>query len=571
MMQVLFSIILILIGNITPLVKPPPPEGATDLLILHNGAIYTMAADRHRVQALAISDGRIVAAGPNREVLALQDKNTRLIDLGGRMVLPGFTDGHLHPVSGGVGLTECDLTDLLDRQAVLDKIRSYTTAQPGKEWIKGNFLWLPVFDGGNPHKSTLDTIVPDRPAIIRSADGHSAWVNSRALAIAGITRNTPDPVNGRIERDPQSGEPTGTLRESAMNLVSRHIPPNTLAENVEGLRQAVLMANRFGITSIVEASASESTIRAFLELEKQGKLNLRTDISIYTDTEKGPQEAIREVTALRDKYQPMTRHIRIGQAKVFIDGVIEGKTAALFENYLGADHRGLAYLEADTYNELVAGLDAAGMQVHVHACGDRAVSMTLDAFQYARRINGVRDSRHHIVHMQLVDPKDIDRFRQLDVIANFQPLWATPEDTYISDLTIPVLGPERSEWIYPLGAVARSGAVIAHGSDWSVTTMNPFYAIQVALTRRGPDDIEREPWTPQHLVDLYTVLAGYTTGGAYLTFREKDTGSLEPGKLADLIVLDRDLFAIPATEIHRTKVLLTMLGGREVYRHPDFK
>lgn len=533
-------------------------------LLLKNGQIYTMAAARNKVQAVAISGEYIIFAGTNQEAEAYIGKQTQVIDLQNRMVLPGFTDGHIHPISGGTRLMNCDLTDLRTKEEVLEKLRTYVQQNPDKEWIIGGGLWLPAIDNGRPSTKTLDGITTDIPIYITSADGHSAWVNSKALEIGKVEASTQDPINGIIERD-QAGNPLGTLRESAMGLVSKYIPPATLKEKQQAIAIAVKLANQYGITSWIDAAVGEETILAYLALEQEAKLSLDVDLSITARVIK-EEEAVPEVVALYEKYMAASQKIDLKSTKLFIDGVIEGKTAALFDNYVGESHSGLAYLEAAPYNKMVAAFDKAGFQVHVHACGDKGVSMTLDAFDFARQQNGERDARHHIVHMQLMAAKDIGRFRALDVVANIQPLWATPEDTYISELTIPVLGPERTEWIYPFGAIAKSGAVLAHGSDWPVTTMNPFHAIQVAVTRRGPDEIERPAWTPQHVMDLYTVLNGYTQGGAYLTRSEHESGSIETGKRAHLIVLDQDLFAIPSTQIHQTKVLLTLYSGKPVYK-----
>lgn len=538
-------------------------------VLLTNGQIYTMAAARNKVQALAIKAGQIIFTGPNQSAQAYIGSDTEVINLENKMVLPGFTDSHIHPIGGGTRLMNCDLTDLRTAEEVLEKIRSYAQANPSKEWIIGGGLWLPAIDNGQPSATTLDKIVSNKPVYITSADGHSAWVNTKALEIGSITATTEDPNNGVIERR-EDGSPIGTLRESAMGFVSKHIPASSAKERVAALQKARNLAHQYGITAWIDASVGSSSIEAYLELEKEHGLQLDVDLSITASVTKAAK-AVPDILALYDTFQAKSKNIKMKSTKIFIDGVVEGKTAALFENYVGETHNGLAYLDQQAYNEMVAAFDKAGIQVHVHACGDKGVHMTLNAFEYARQQNEIWDARHHIVHMQLMHPDDIDRFRELDVVANIQPLWATPEDTYISDLTIPVVGPERTEWIYPFGAIAQSGAVIAHGSDWPVTTMNPFHAIQVAVTRRGPDAIERPAWTPQHLMDLYTVLKGYTQGGAYLMHREQDSGSLEVGKRANLMVLDQDLFAIPKTAIHQTEVLLTFYEGEIVYQNEKWK
>jgi predicted amidohydrolase YtcJ len=393
-------------------------------------------------------------------------------------------------------------------------------------------------------------------------------VNSRALALAGVTKDTADPAGGRIERDPKTGEPTGTLRESAAGLVEKLVPELGLEDYIEGLRAGLRLANRFGIASIIEASAGEKILDAYAALDRSAELSVRVLASLHVDTDKGTTE-VERLVKLRDAYRGA--RLKSTAAKIFADGVMEPHTAALLEPYIDRPgDRGTPLLEPEAFNTLAVALDAAGFQIHVHAIGDRAVRMTLDAFEAAGRANGFRDLRHHIVHLELIDPADIPRFKALGVTANFQPLWAYA-DPYITELTLPILGPSRSRWLYPIGSVTRTGAVIAGGSDWSVSSMNPLEAIQVAMTRRGPDDPPGDAWIPEERVDLETMLRAYTINGAWLSHDEKARGSLEPGKAADLIVLGRNLFKIPASEIGRVKVLLTLLDGRPVFRDPSFR
>ncbi|HMQ59616.1 MAG TPA: amidohydrolase [Flavilitoribacter sp.] len=540
--------------------------------LFQNGRIYTMAAPEETAEALAIKGERILFAGPGKDAERFIGPQTRIIDLMGKTLLPGFTDAHVHPVSGGLALAGCNLADILDRDSVLTAIRRYAHANPDKEWIRADNFWLPAFPDGNPRREWLDRIVPDRPAYVTSSDGHSAWVNTKALRLAGVTAATPDPSNGRIERDPVTREPSGALREEAMELVSKLIPKPTHEELVAALKRSLRLANSLGITNLVEASASEGYIETYLELARQGELTAHVGISIYGDVSKGAEGAA-TVARLNEKYKTLlaenpalTADLRFDQVKLFMDGVVEGTTAAMLEPYAHQpDNRGIANADPETANEAIAALDKAGIQVHVHAIGDRGIRMTLDAFENARQQNGIRDSRHHIAHLHVVHPDDIPRFKTLDVTANFQALWATLEDTYMTDLNFPYLGKERSEWQYPIGTLARSGARVVFGSDWDVSTMDPFDAMQVAVTRRGPDSLEREPWTPQHLADVWTVAQGYTSGGAWLTFREQECGTLEPGKLADLIVLDRDVFTCSRFEIYNTEVVMTLFRGKVVY------
>lgn len=537
-------------------------------LVLTNGAVYALNAARPWASALAVAKGKILYVGDDRGALRLRGGSTVVADLGGKMVLPAFQDSHIHLVTGGVELGLSNLNGLRTKEEVFEKIKAYAAANSGAPWVTGGGWDLPVFPQANPRKEDLDALVSDRPAVLSSADGHSAWANSRALELAGVTKDTADPAGGRIERDPKTGEPTGTLRESAAGLLEKLVPELGLEDYIKGLRAGLRLANRFGIASIIEASAGEKILDAYAALDRSGELSVRVLASLHVDTGKGTAE-VERLVKLRQAYRGA--RLKSTAAKIFADGVMEPHTAALLEPYIDRPgDRGTPLLEPEAFNTLAAALDAADFQIHVHAIGDRAIRMSLDAFEAAGRANGFRDMRHHIAHLELIDPADIPRFKRLGVAANFQALWAYA-DPYITDLTIPILGPGRSRWLYPIGSVAGTGAVIAGGSDWSVSSMNPLEAIQVALTRRGPDDPPGDAWIPEEKVDLETMLRAYTINGAWLSHDEKARGSLEPGKAADVIVLTRNLFETPPSEIGRVRILLTLLDGREVFRDAAFR
>ena len=536
-------------------------------LILRHGSVYTMDAARSWVESVAVADGRIIYAGPDAGTSGLAGPSTKIIDLGGRMVLPGFHDSHVHLMEGGVDMGLCNLKDVATPEAVIAEIQKYAEAHTNQPWVTGAGWDLPVFPGGIPRKEELDEAVSDRPAYMESADGHSGWANSRALALAGITKNTPDPAGGHIERDPDSKEPTGALRESARELVTGKIPPMTAAENAAGLKRAIEFANSLGIISVQEADASDEILNAYWALDTQGLLAVRAVAALRTDPRKGDDQ-VAGLIERRAKFSG--KRLRATAVKIFADGVIETGTAALLEPYLDrGDSRGELNFEPERLAKFVTSLDREGFQVHIHAIGDRAIRVSLDAHEAAQKSNGRRDARHHIAHLELIEPEDIPRFRDLGVIANFQPLWAFA-DPYVRKLTLGPLGPKRSRWIYPIASVLRTGAIMAAGSDWPVTSLNPLEAIQVAVTRRGPTEPEGPAWIPEEKSDLAAVLAAYTINGAYLNHEEKETGSIEAGKAADLIVLDRDLFTIPPEKIHEAKVVLTLLEGKEVFRAPGF-
>jgi predicted amidohydrolase YtcJ len=543
--------------------KPVQPESAET--VFRGGAVYTVDATRRWAEAVALKSGRIVFVGTDAGVAAWIGPDTRVIDMKGKMLLPGFHDSHVHLVGGGIEMGECNINGLTTVEQIQAALRAYAEQHPDKAWIRGGGWPLTLFDG-NPPKEVLDQIVPDRPVILDAFDGHSSWVNSKALQIAGITKDTPDPPRGRIERDPKTSEPTGTLRESAGRLVIAKIPPYTPEDFVLGLRRGLETANRFGITSVQEASVRDTHLQAFATLDRSNELTVRTVGAMRIEPEKIAIQ-VPQFVEWRTKF--LSKRFRPTAVKIFLDGVIESRTAALLEPYLGSDDRGWLNLEPEVLKPLAADLDRLGFQIHIHAIGDRAIQSAFDALEFARDRNGHRDSRHHIAHIQLFDPADIRRFRRLDVVANFQPLWASADD-YIVKMTEPFLGPQRSRWLYPIRSVAETGAMIVGGSDWSVTSMNPLDAIQVAVTRRGIKDGPGPAWIPEEIVDLPLMLAAYTINGAYVNFQETETGSIEVGKAGDLIVLDRNLFEIPRHEIHLAKVLLTLLDGKEVFRAAEF-
>jgi predicted amidohydrolase YtcJ len=538
-------------------VAPPAPAD----LVLTGAAVYTMDPARSWAEAVAVRGGRIVFVGSAEGARALAGPRTRVLDLAGRMVLPGFHDAHIHPVSGGVELTQCNLNDLPDEAAVVAQVRACAEAAKPDEWVVGGGWALPVFPGGVALKATLDAATGGRPAYLSAADGHSAWVNTKALAIAGVTAATRDPVNGRIERH-ADGEPVGTLRESAMDLVGRHVPAPTAAVRLEGLRRALAKLGAAGVTAVQEASASRQALETYREAEEQGGLTVRVTAALSTDLTRGPEQAA-DLERLRAGFA--SARVRPVAAKIFADGVIEGRTAAMIEPYLDRPgFRGEPNLPAAKMDALVARLAEAGFNVHVHAIGDRAIRETLDAMEKVQAVRAARDLRFQIAHAQVIRPEDVPRFRRLGVVANFQPLWAYA-DPYIKDLTWPALRRELWDAIYPVRSVARAGGVVAFGSDWSVTSLVPLEIIQVAVTRQSPDEQPLEVMQPEERLDLPEALAAYTIGAAYAMGLEKETGSIEVGKRADLVVLAENLFEVPPRRLGRTKVVMTLLDGEVVY------
>ena len=538
-------------------------SGPADL-VLRGGPVYTLDAMRSWARALAVRDGVLTYVGTERDLEPLIGEHTRVVELRGRMVLPSFQDVHIHPIYAGVQASSlCDLDDDETVEEYQATIAGCAQAHPELPWISGGGWSMSAFPSGIPHRSTIDQVVSDRPVYLSSADGHSAWLNTRALELAGIDRETPDPSDGHIDRDPQTGEPVGALQEGAMELVK---PPAATPEQLRrGLRYALDHLNGLGITAFQDASESgvAHQIEIYREFDAAGALTARVVASLWWERARG-LEQIDELVARRAEFT--SGRLAATTIKIMQDGVLENHTAALLEPYLGipGEPRGLPYVEPEALKKVVTRLDREGFQVHFHAIGDAAIRQSLDAVEAARKSNGDRGNRHHISHIQLFDPADIPRFRQLGVVANFQPLWAFA-DSYITDLTLPFLGPERSRWIYPIRSLLDSGAIVAFGSDWNVSSANPFEQMEVAVTRMGPDGETDTPFLASQRIDLASALAAFTINAAYVNRLEDRTGSLEVGKLADLIVVDRNPFEVDPSELSELRVLLTLLEGEPVH------
>jgi predicted amidohydrolase YtcJ len=553
--------------------------GAYADLVLTGGAVYTVDAARSWAQAVAISDGRIAAVGSDADMRPHVGPRTEVVSLRGRMLLPGFQDAHVHASGGGLERSQCDLTGEHTREGYLAAIRRYAGASPGAAWITGGGWSMDVFPGGVPSKDDLDTVVPDRPVFLSNRDHHGAWVNSRALEAAGVDAATPDPPDGRIERT-AAGEPQGTLHEGAMNLVQRVVPAVTLDEQVAGIVEGQRYLHSLGITAWQEAIVGEYAVvpdcfDAYREVDGRGLLTARITGALWWRRSAGLSQLdfLAERRAIASSGRFRTTSVKIMQ-----DGVCENFTAAMLSPYLdGHGHetqgRGTSFFAADELAEAVTAIDARGFQVHIHAIGDRAVREALDAIAAARSANGPTQGRHHIAHIQVIHPEDVPRFREESVVANCQPLWASNEPQ-MTELTLPFLGPERSAWQYPFGSLAASGAQLCFGSDWPVSSPNPLWLMHTAVNRttapgypfRGPDT--DDPFLPGERIGLPAAIAAFTMGSAYVNHDERDAGSIEAGKRADLVVLDRDLFAQPAAEIALAQVDLTLVDGAVIYARP---
>jgi predicted amidohydrolase YtcJ len=537
-------------------------------LILTGAPVYTMDAVRSWQEAVAITDGVITAVGFRDDITSLAGPGTRVLDVTGCLVLPGFQDAHSHPPEGGLAQLQCDLHDLSDRREYLEAVRSYAKDHPDEEWIRGDGWAMPAFPGGTPHRTDLDAIESDRPVVLVNRDGHGSWVNSKALELAGVTASTPDPIDGRIERDDDG--PTGALHEGAMDLVTRVMPAITQAELEEGVLVAQRQLHALGITAWQDARVEETPLAAYRALLDRGELSARVVLSLLWD-HRHDEAQIEGLIQRREMGTHAT--MAANTIKIFQDGVVENFTAAMTESYLdGAGsptgQSGLSMVPPDDLNRIVTLLDARGFQVHFHAIGDRAVREALDAVEAAWGANGRRDARHHIAHIQLIHPDDIARFRKLGVVANAQPFWAC-EEAQMRDLTIPFLGPRRVNWQYPFASLRRAGATIAFGSDWPVSTPNPLLEMDVAINRTCPEEPSAPSFLPEQALDLPTCLAAFTVGAAYVNRLDALSGSIEVGKQGDLCVLDRNLFELqPDEHLGDASVLLTLIDGKPVFADP---
>jgi predicted amidohydrolase YtcJ len=537
-------------------------------LVLTGGHVHTVDDARPSAEAVAVRGDRIAAVGSAVDVAGWIGPRTRVVDLTGRLLVPGFQDAHIHPIEAGVERAQCDVRESHGRDAVLATIRAYAKSHPGLEWIVGSGWSMADFPHGTPRREDLDAAVPDRPAYLPNRDGHSVWVNSRALELAGIDRDTPDPDHGRIERDPD-GSASGSLHEGAAALVEHLLPEVGDDDFLDGLRVAQAYLHSLGITAWQDAIVEPRNQATYVRAAEAGWLTARVEAALWWDRERG----LDQVDELIARSRGGTRGtFRPDSVKLMADGVLETFTGAMLDPYLDADglptdRRGIAFIEPDLLATAVTRIDAAGLQPHFHAIGDRAVRSCLDAVAAARAANGLTDTRPHIAHIQVIHPDDIARFAALGVAANAQPLWACHE-SQMDELTIPFLGPERAAWQYPFRSLLRAGAWLAMGSDWSVSSSNPLEEIEVAVTRVWPDSRgRREPFLPEERLTLAESIRAFTLGSARVNHLD-DTGSIAAGKLADLAVIDRDLFAPDAGPIADARVVLTLVGGAVVFEDP---
>jgi predicted amidohydrolase YtcJ len=551
----------------------PVPAGAPDLVV---------ADARVRLpgggwaSGLAVTGDRISAVGESDDLLALAGPRTRVVRAPGRLLLPGFQDSHVHAPFAGRNRLRVWLNDVLGKQSYLDIVAAYAAAHPDEPWIVGGGWAMESFPGGLPRKEDLDAIVPDRPVFLFNKDVHGAWVNSRALELGGITRDTADPSDGRIERD-ADGEATGCLHEGAAYSFNDHVVPAPgIAEWEASILEAQRHLHRLGVTGWQDAWVTPATLEAYRSLAAGGRLTGRVVGALWWDRHRGLEQIV-DLQAQRERASGAAVSAGSGVSgffpttvKIMTDGVLENYTGALLEPYCDGcgghtDNHGLSFVDRDELAAAVTELDAVGFQVHMHAIGDRAVRNALDAVEAAQRANGRNDHRHHIAHIQVVQPEDVPRFGELGVVANCQTYWAK-SDPQMDELTVPFLGRDRADIQYPFESIRAAGARLCMGSDWSVTTADPLEQLEVAVTRaeRGG-----AAFLPEQRLALDAAVDAFTAGSAYVN-HDHDGGALAVGMRADLALLSIDVFAggyvsAAGAPLADASVELTVASGRVVH------
>lgn len=545
------------------------PQASAADIVFRNGPVYTVNAATPWAHAVAVKGKRIVFVGDDADVAALVGPQTRVVDLAGKMLLPGFVEGHIHPLVGGVLTRGVDL-QLDTREQLLDALTAYRAKIGNADIIRG-FGWrYAAFPPTGPRKEDLDAIWPDIPVILIAIDGHTAWVNSQALALAGVAKDTKDPLPGFsiFERDPATGEPTGYLVEPpAILQVNNAVQPFSLEYAAEGLETWLPQASAAGITSLYDAGMQvvpdTEGFGIYARLEREGKLPFRVVGSYYHN--KPEVDPVPVIKALQREFD--TELVRASVLKLNIDGGDAQRTAALLAPYADApDVTGDTLLAPDLFADIIRRADRDGIDIHIHSYGDRATRLSLDALEAAIKTNPPRDRRHGMAHLLMIDPHDIPRFGKLGVVAQFSAQWAVPDPSWQS-ITRTRLGPARSESLYLIKSILDHLGVVSFGTDWPAagyySTYRPLEAIEIAITRRELD----KPGAPQlppvaEAITLDAALQAATMGPAYQIRMERDVGSIEVGKLADLVVLEKNLFDIPPSEIHKTKVLMTVMNGQ---------
>ncbi|MBR9869387.1 MAG: amidohydrolase [Oceanospirillales bacterium] len=532
--------------------------------IIINGNIHTMDDINVKAEALAIYGDKIIAVGSNADIQMFAGDNTQIIDAKDQLVLPGFQDTHLHFQATSADFFHyVALHEMKTMDDLLNEIERFSREHPHKKWIKGIGFNPAIFNENTLTKERLDAVTGGRPALIFSFDYHSGWANSEAFRVAGVTAASPEPASGSYARCPD-GSPKGYIYEDAIWAMNGASPSFSNEDYSEGMQHYCKVFNQHGITGILDAAAARKAMENYQALNQQGQLTLRVAATSKIFAHLPLDEQMQELLSMRETYADDM--VKLHSAKFFLDGVLESGTATLLEPRCDTGSTAALMFDQPQINAFFAAFDKEKFQLHVHTIGDGAVNAALNGIEYARQMNGAWDSRHQLAHIQLVTEDDFPRFKQLGVYGNVQPLWAQP-DPDNDRVALEMLGEERCRQIFPIAELVRQGMVCALSSDWGVSTFDPFAIMQTALTRQGSGANENSPaHNPQYRIDIDTAIKGYTINAARAAWREKTTGSLTVGKFADLIILNQDLYSISPYEIENTKVLLTLLGGKEVYR-----
>jgi hypothetical protein len=553
----------------TKIIAQQPAASAADLALI-NGRIWLGGDSSSFAEAVAIWGSSVLRVGKTAEIKQLIGQNTQVIDLGGRLAAPGFNDAHIHFLGGAMGLTEIDLTEVKTVAEMVERVAAYARKNPDKQWLTGRGWEYTPFPGGLPTKTYLDAVIKDRPIFLRAYDGHSGWANSKALQLAGITRDTRFDGYGEIVRD-EAGEPTGALKEGAQRLVARLLPEPTREQRLDALRQGMKMAASLGITSIQNASGSPDELSLYEELLKRGELTMRVSIAFSVGARTTPQDIDRFV-ALKNQIESNPQrlaNLRAPAVKFVLDGVIESHTAAVIERYSDLPpHHGAPYGELaiphDIYRDLLVKLDKAGFQIYTHAIGDRAVREALNAYENAQKINNRWNARHRIEHIEVVAPEDIPRFAKLGVMASMEPIHADPGTVEVWSKAV---GSERLKYAFAWSSLLKSGARLVYSSDWpAAISVDPIRGLHSAVNRRTVDGKPPRGWVPEQRLSLVDALRAYTQAGAYSSFEEGIKGRIAPGMLADIVVFSQDLFKIDPMKIHETRVVLTVFDGKVIFQ-----
>jgi predicted amidohydrolase YtcJ len=540
----------------------PVNTGRADRVFV-NGRVWTGEPGKAVVEALAVRGSTLLKLGSTGEIRTLAGKGTDVVDLRGRFVAPGFIDAHLHLLGGSLSLEELRLDDASDFATVAARIGAWARAHPEARWVTGEGWTYAAFPGGLPSRVQLDALVPDRPAYLSSYDGHTGWANSAALRLAEVTRATKDPQGGEIVRD-AAGEPSGVLKESAQLLVEPLLPKKLPHEKERALRRGIAQAAAWGLTGVHQAGISEDELE-ILARALEATPQLRVYVALRMERDPTPEVLARQDELRRRFASP---RLRVGAVKGFLDGVVEARTAAMFEPYSGGG-TGLPSFTQEQLDRAVAAYDKAGWQVMLHAIGDRAIDMALTAFERAARANGTSGRRHRVEHLEVPRTADLPRFKALGVVASTQAMFPYPNANHL-DVYVPALGPERARRALAFKALDDAGAVQAFGSDWPVFTAEVVRGIATAVTRTTFEGTPAGGWEPAQRLSVEAALRHFTRDAAYAEHAEQERGMLKQGRAADFVVLSQDLLALPPERIKDTKVLLTVLGGQDSFRAREF-